>query len=218
MQITNNTKYLLYIVIFLLVATLACGNGDSSSPSDPAVIERQSQETSTIETKKNSTIIPTSTQEHTPTEQSSQTIEPSPTIEPLIDVFSILGKTYPAVENILGPTVLITPINNQNDILSGGEYRDYEVGDYIVFVSYDRNGIARVFQVLEGLSDKNYSITEWDLILPEFGVFLSSPPDRKAPAAVYWDDHNGFFIAVVASNSSGKPVWTIQISEAAYQP
>ena len=76
----------------------------------------------------------------------------------------------------------ITPNDDSDDNLAGGEYRDYEIGNYVVFVSYASNGIARVFQVLEGLSD------------------------------------DGYFIAVVASSTSGKPVWTVQISEAGYQP
>ena len=55
-------------------------------------------------------------------------------------------------------------------------------------------------------------------MLSKTWLFLSSPPEREALAAVYWDNYDGYFIAVVASKTSGGPVWTVQISEAAYQP
>ena len=161
---------------------------------------------------------PSQTPEPSPMVEPSSTIEPSPTIKPLVDVLGILGKSVNEVEGILGSSVWITPNDDFDDNLAGGEYRDYEIGGYVVFVAYDSNGIARVFQILEGLSDENYSIMDWDQILPKFGVLPGSPPDREAQAAVYWDNYDGYFIAVVASSTSGKPVWTVQISEAAYQP
>ena len=161
---------------------------------------------------------PSQTPDPSPTVEPSPTIEPAPIVEPLVNVLDILGKPVNEVESILGSSVWITPNDDNDDNLAGGEYRDYEIGGYVVFVAYDSNGIARVFQVLDGLSDENYSIMEWDQILPKFGVFLDSPPQREVLAAVYWDNYAGYFIAVVASNTSGKPVWTVQISEAAYKP
>ncbi len=138
---------------------------------------------------------------------------PTESIEILIDVYSILGKPVNEVEAIIGSTVLITPNDDHDDNLAGGEYRDYEIGKYSVFVAYDKNGIARVFQVLDGLSNENYSLTQWNQILPQFGVYINTPPERTAPLAIYWDNYNGYFIAVV-----GDPVWTVQIAEAAYHP
>ncbi|MBT3313357.1 MAG: hypothetical protein HN390_01970 [Anaerolineae bacterium] len=174
---------------------------------------------------------PPITQTETPIEiPLSATNTPEPTYAPppstatateiisLLDVFNILGKPVNEVEAIVGSTILVTPNDDNDDNLSGGEYRDYIIGEYSVFVVYDKNGIARVFQVLDGLSDENYSIDEWNLILPKFGVFLSSAPEREAPAAVYWDNYDGYFIAVVASGASGSPVWTVQIAEAEYAP
>lgn len=110
----------------------------------------QLQEINTEEPDPTSIPIPTNTLEPTPTEQPSQTLEPSPTVEPLVDVFGILGKPVEEVEVILGQTVLITPNDDNDDNLAGGEFRDYEVGNYVVFVAYDSYGIARVFQVLDG--------------------------------------------------------------------
>jgi len=134
-------------------------------------------------------------------------------IESLVDVYSILGKPVNEAEAILGSTILITPNDDNDDNLSGEEYRDYELGKYGVSVSYDKNGIARVFQVMDGLSDENYSLTQWEQILPQFGVYINTAPERTAPSAVYWDNYNGYFIAVV-----GDPVWTVQIAEAEYRP
>jgi hypothetical protein len=141
------------------------------------------------------------------------TVTPTTPIQSLVDVYNILGKPVNEVETILGATVLITPNDDNDDNLAGGEYRDYEIGKYSVFVAYDKNGIARVFQVMDGLSVENYSLTQWKEILPQFGVYIKTPPERIAPLAVYWDNYNGYFIAV-----AGDPVWTVQIAEAEYHP
>lgn len=135
-------------------------------------------------------------------------------IEPLVDVFSILGKPANEVEAILGSTTLITPNDdNDGDLSFVSEWRDYKIGKYSVFVAYDKNGIARVFQVMDGLSDENYPLTEWKQILAQFGVYINTPPERTAQFAVYWDNYNGYFIAV-----AGDPVYTVQIAEAEYHP
>ena len=62
-------------------------------------------------------------------------VEPSPTMESFFVVFGILGKPVEEVEFILGQTVLITPNDDNGDNLVGGEYMDYEVGIYVVFVA-----------------------------------------------------------------------------------
>lgn len=161
------------------------------------------------------TEVPTIALTNTP----KPTSTPSPStatptaIKSLVDVFGILGKPVNEVEAIIGTTILITPNDDNDDNLSGGEYRDYIIGKYSVFVAYDKNGIARVFQVMGGLSDENYSLKQWKLILPQFGVYINTPPERTAPLAVYWDNYNGYFIAV-----AGDPVYTVQIAEAEYHP
>ena len=150
-----------------------------------------------------------------PTEASSDT---SPAINAVVNVPGILGKTVTEIETTLGSTIKVNPINDPNDSLSGGEYRDYIIGRYLVFIGYDQYGIARMFQVLEGLESSDYSIREWNQILPIFGVDITTPPSRTAPAAVYWDNYNGLFIAVAASSTTGSPVWTVQIAQAPYAP
>ena len=97
--------------------------------------QSQLQEINTEEPDPTSIQIPTNTLEPTPPEQPSQTLEPSPTVEPLVDVFGILGKPVEEVEFYLGQTVLITPNEDNGDNLVGGEFMDYEVGSYVVFVA-----------------------------------------------------------------------------------
>jgi hypothetical protein len=153
------------------------------------------------------------------TEILRNTVTMRPSSTPVfINVPEILGKTTTEIEAVIGSTIEINPINDPYDSLSGGEYRDYLIGAYWFFIGYDEDGIARIFQVLDGLESSNYSIREWNQILPIFGMDVRTLPNRTAPAAVYWDNYNGFFIAVVASSSSGSPVWTVQIAQASYAP
>ena len=165
-------------------------------------------------------ITPTALIVDTPVPQPSSTAIPTakPTIEPLVDVFTILGRSVDDVEIILGTSVLVTPNNDFDDDLAGGEYRDYVLGKYSVFVAYDKNGVARVFQVLDGLSNENYSLDEWKVFLPKFGINVSSRPSREAPAALYWDNYRGYFIAVIASSVKGQPVESIQVAQLGYEP
>ena len=141
------------------------------------------------------------------------TIEPTNPIEIVVDVPGILGKSVSEVENLIGESTLITPNDDNDDNLAGGEYRDYQIDRYTVSIAYDKTGIARVFFILDGMSDENYALEDWNIILPKFGVQIGVSPDRKALLAVYWDNYNGYFIAV-----AGDPVWTVQIAEYKYHP
>jgi hypothetical protein len=131
----------------------------------------------------------------------------------IIDVTTILGKPISQVEEITGKTVLITPNDDHDDVLAGGEYRDYEIGKYYVFLSLDEDGIARGFQVMDGLSSENYSLNDWKTLLPRFGLNVTAPPDQEAPAALYWYNFDGYGIGLASNNISGKPVWTVQIED-----
>lgn len=206
MQKPNHNLMFFLLISILGLAALACG---SESPTQTPTIANEQEIATDVSEPTDTPIVE---------EQPTQTPEPLPTAEHVVDVYSLLGKSVGEVENILGQPVLITPNDDNDDNLAGGEYRDYEIGNYAVSISYDKDGIARVFQILDGLSDENYSVTEWGIVLSKFGIFPNSLPDREAPAAVYWEDDNGYFIAVVASSSSGEPVWTVQISEVAYKP
>lgn len=190
----------LYAISCLCTSSTPKTNNDDSVEAEPS---------STFTETEQNIESPTTT----PTKLQQPTATITATIEPVIDVFGILGKPVNEVENIVGQTILITLNDDADDDLAGGEYRDYVIGDYDCFVVYDKYGIARVFQVLDGLVDENYSLSKWGVILPQFGVYISSSPDRTAPLAIYWDNYNGYFIGVI-----GDPVWTVQIAEAEYAP
>jgi len=205
----------LFVLCCLCSIPIAIFSSSTSSPkaSNTPIIEIEPSPI--IAQTEKPTEVPTIALTNTP----KPTSTPSPStatptaIKSLVDVFGILGKPVNEVEAIIGTTILITPNDDNDDNLSGGEYRDYIIGKYSVFVAYDKNGIARVFQVMGGLSDENYSLKQWKLILPQFGVYINTPPERTAPLAVYWDNYNGYFIAV-----AGDPVYTVQIAEAEYHP
>jgi hypothetical protein len=148
-------------------------------------------------------------QSATPPQTSSASV-----LEIIIDVSQVLNKSVSEVEAILGSTVLITANDDNDDPFAGGEYRDYEIGKYSTFVAFDRNGVSKLFQIMDGLTVENYSLEDWESLLPRFGMNVQSSPDKSAPAALYWYDFQGFGIAVIAENISGAPVWTVQVADA----
>jgi hypothetical protein len=153
---------------------------------------------------------PTNTLGPTNTQIPTNTATPIPTI---INVPALIGKTKSEVESVLGSTTEINPITDPFDPLSGGEYRDYYIGDLWFDIAYDSGGIARVFDVLGGLESLNYSPSQWARILPLYGVNNAPRPDRESSGSVFWNNYNGLFIAIV-----GNPVYTIQIDQYQYAP
>lgn len=158
-------------------------------------------------------LLPTPTNTSAPIVFPTSTANKTDAIKVIVDVPHILGKTVSEVENILGVTTLITPNDDNDDNLAGGEYRDYKIDRYTITITYDKIGISRVFQVMDGISDENYALEDWKIILAKFGIQIGKSPDREAPLAVYWNNYNGYFIAV-----AGDPVWTVQIAEYEYRP
>jgi uncharacterized protein YraI len=158
----------------------------------------------------------TSTITITPTRAPTDTPKPTNTSTPvhvIVNVPALLGKTVYEVEKVLGSTSEVNSITDPFDPLYGGEYRDYYIGDLWTFLGFDSNDISRVFVVLGGLESLNNSPSQWAKILPQFGVYNAPEPDRTAPMAVYWDNYNGLFIAIV-----GNPVYTVQIDQYRYAP
>lgn len=158
-------------------------------------------------------LLPAPTDTSAPIIIPTSTAKTTDTIVVIVNAPQLLGKTVSEVENILGAATLITPNDDNDDNLAGGEYRDYQVDRYTVMVAYDKTGVSRVFQVMDGISDENYALQDWNIILPKFGIQIGISPDREAPLAVYWDNYNGYFIAV-----AGDPVYTVQIAEYEYHP
>ncbi len=185
----------------------------ASSQTVLSLISQTPTETPTI----TSSISSTNTPNITSTRTITNTIAPSPTKDCLVDVPSLLGKDVFQVEQILGPTILITPNDDYDDHTGGGEYRDYQIGDYLTFISFDKSGIARIFTVLDGLEQEGYSLNQWQEILPRFGVNIGSFPDKQEPAAFYWTNYQGLFIGMAADGTSGFPVWTVKIAQKGYE-
>jgi hypothetical protein len=146
--------------------------------------------------------------------QNSQITSTTPT---LVDVPSLLGKTIAEVESIIGKTILITSNDDNDDSTAGGEYRDYYIGDYLVFISFDKNGISRIFTVLEGLEAEKYSLQDWKILLPRFGIYTDSEPDRKAQTLYSWSNQNGLYIGIASISSKGYPIWTVKIAQQGYE-
>ena len=229
----TNQKTLTVIIALLATLALACATliaSEQTIISTETSVRFQMETISTEEAENPSdepaTVEPSHTLEPTATLEPSETPEPTaqetifpkePTTEPLVNIFNILGKPVGEVEQILGASILVTPNDDYDDRFSGGEYRDYNLSNYTVDIAYDKNGIARVFQVMDGLSAENYSLDQWNIILPRFGVYLNENPSRKALAAIYWDNYHDYFIAVVASSTKGQPVWSIQIAQVGYE-
>lgn len=211
----------IFVAFSLLFLCFLCGVPiailSPSSPT-PEAMDVSSLQTVAVETA--FAVINQTATANAPTNTPMATITSLPptitstAIQPLVDVLSILGKPVIEVEAILGSTTLITPNDDDDGDLSFvKEWRDYKIGKYSVFVAYDQNGISRVFQVMDGLSVENYPLTEWKQILAQFGVYVNTPPERTAQFAVYWDNYNGYFIAV-----AGDPMYSVQIAEAEYHP
>jgi hypothetical protein len=181
--------------------------------------EGQSFYLPSVQTGSQITDSPSDQQELPQNEPASQPATPPPTssafaLELIVDVSQILNKSVPEVEAILGPTVLITANDDNDDPFAGGEYRDYQIGKYSTFVVFDRNGVSKLFQIMDGLSVENYSLEDWESLLPRFGMNVQSSPDKSAPAALYWYDFQEFGIAIIAENINGAPVWTVQVADA----
>ena len=153
----------------------------------------------------------------TPTQMSSLTPQITSTTTSLVNVPSLLGKTVAEVESIIGKTILITPNDDNDDSTPGGEYRDYNIGDYLIFISYDKNGISRIFTVLDGLESDNYSLQDWKILLPQFGILTNSEPDNKAQTLYSWDNQNGVYIGIASFSTKGYPVWTVKIAQKGYE-
>lgn len=141
---------------------------------------------------------------------------PTFTDSPIVDVPSILGTSVNAVEATLGKSTYKDLSTDPADNIPGGLYRYYQVGKYSIYVAYDSKEVARAFGVLDGLSDENYSISDWKILLHRFGLNVAESPAREVPTAAYWDNYGGYYVAVAASSSSRIPVWTVRIAQAEY--
>lgn len=135
--------------------------------------------------------------------------------EVVMDAFRIVGESVPEVESILGEPVEVISNDDDDDKLAGGEDRIYAWGNYEFLVSFDREGIARLFQVWRGLSEEGYQLEDYRELFSRFGASVERAPDLKNQLIWEWSDYQGYQIRVAASQGV---VHSIQIAQVAYAP
>jgi hypothetical protein len=168
------------------------------------------------ETAEYSIVVPTETVEYTTVVPTKEKLSPTPTptIENglIFESAKIIDSPIKQVEKLLGKPheSLSLRINDAEEVPDGGEARSYLLGKYTVWVNYDKKGIAKGFQIDDGLLSDNYSLDQWGILLTRIGFGPVGLPDVEAPAARRWNDVNGYFIMIAANKIDG-PVWTIRV-------
>lgn len=182
-------------------------------PTDTAVSTKTAALSNTPTPKPSSTARPTDLPQRTATFKPTSTPRPTELTETIVDVPAILGKPVADVEKSVGKSIEILPlkVGDSLELPDGGEARLYRRGEYAFYMYYDRNGIAKGFQLTEGLGG-NYALDRWGVLLMRFGFSISRLPDVEAPATRRWNNFNGYKIEIVASRIDG-PVWTVKISK-----
>jgi hypothetical protein len=111
------------------------------------------------------TIEPTDTLEPTDTPEQinpplSQTTTAIKNSEIIIETSKIIDATVQQVEKILGSSTETIPlyIGDAEEVPDGGETRTYQVGKYTIYINYDKQGIAKGLQIIDGLLDDGYSL------------------------------------------------------------
>lgn len=139
----------------------------------------------------------------------------TPTPQPvstIVDVPSVLGKPVAEIENLYGKGFDILPLQIGDPIVpDGGEARTYRQGKYTLYIFYNKAGIARGMQMVRGLEEDNISLGNWNSLLARFGLGVYQSPERETTDARYWDNFNGYRIAILAAKPNG-PVWSVQIA------
>lgn len=166
----------------------------------------------TATSKPTDTPKPTNTPKPTDTPRPPTVSKPTSAVELVLDVPGILGKSVTEVEKSLGKSTEILPmrVGDAEELPEGGESRTYHHGKYTSYVFFNRDGVARGFQVIEGLTEESYSLDQWGVLLTRFGFAVYKLPDVEAPAARRWNNFNGYKISIFANKTNG-PVWSVQI-------
>lgn len=63
---------------------------------------------------------------------------------------------------------------------------------------------------MDGLAEDGFSLDQWALLLNRFGLLVTDSPDVEMPAAMRWNDFQGYRIEIIAMGLDG-PVWTVKI-------
>jgi hypothetical protein len=130
----------------------------------------------------------------------------------IIDAAAVIGSNFRQLEKYLGDPTEVVPlgIGAAEEVPDGGESRTYKIEKYSICVTYDKAGVARGLQVIDGLLENGYSLEHWPVILSRLGMTVVSSPDVVAPAARRWKNYVGYGIMIVANRLNGD-VWTARV-------
>ncbi len=159
------------------------------------------------------TVIPANTSQVVPTETLLPPAAlPTVNLEIIVETAKIIDAPVQQVEAMLGSSTetMSLGIGEVEEVPDGGEMRTYQVSKYTIWVNYDKQGVAKGLQVMDGLLDDGYSLDQWSIILTRIGVDFVGLPDIEAPAARRWTNAYGYAITIAADKIDGN-VWSVRI-------
>jgi hypothetical protein len=127
---------------------------------------------------------------------------------------ALISNPVEEVEAILGKPAIITPFaaGDMAGYSEAGETRNYSWNTYSLLGYYSTANILKGIQIEGGLSDKGYKITDWSVVIASVDLPNSILPDVIAPAAVRWNNLDGYKVIVFADGiQDDSVIWTIQI-------
>ena len=148
----------------------------------------------------------------TPTATETPPAGDAPTSDLIVNAPAILGARVAEVEGVLGKPLDIVQIGRGSveAIPEGGESRTYEIQKYLLYVDYDKTGIAKGVQLFSGLEKHGYALSAWPVALRRVGVdFITKPPDQSALIAVAWTNVNGYAVRVETDAIGGQILGTL---------
>jgi len=93
-------------------------------------------------------------------------------------------------------------IGSLEELPDGGIARDYPFDDYILSLTYDRQGIAKSVRI-EGLSKHGFSLYDWFQVLYRLGISVGTMPDVIGIMSATWRNYNGYNITIALDRVDG---------------
>jgi hypothetical protein len=93
-------------------------------------------------------------------------------------------------------------VGSLEEIPQGGIARDYTFNNYILSISYDRQGIAKSVRI-EGLSKHGYKLYDWFQVLHRLGISIGPQPDVIGIMSATWRNYHGYNITVALDKVDG---------------
>jgi hypothetical protein len=117
---------------------------------------------------------------------------------------NIIDAHVEELERYIGvpDTTDIVNVGSLEEIPQGGIARDYMFTDYILSISYDRQGIAKSVRV-EGLSKHGYNLYDWFQVLYRLGISIGPQPDDIGITSATWRNYHGYHITVALDKVDG---------------